>query len=385
MNLLPKDELKALVEKRHHPSVSIFMPTQRLGREVQQNPIRLKNLLKVAENRLTEETDLNQSEIEALLKPVIALLDDTAFWQHQAEGLAIFLSPEMFHYYHLPFTFEELVVVMERFHIKPLFPLLSRDGRFYILALSQNQIRLFYGTRDSVIPIELPPDMPQSLAEALQYDQVNKQQQFHTKTAGGQGDRDAIFHGQGHKEANRDSDLLRYFQQVDKEIGKSLDDDTAPIVLAGVEYLFPIYKKANTQPQLIIEGITGNPEEQSAEELHQQAWELVQPYFQQSQEKAVAEFQQLLNSSQASEDIRTIVPAAYQGRVDTLFVALGVQQWGKFDLNSDTIQLHGEAHPNDRDLLDSAALHTLLNGGTVYALEPANMPHKVPLAATFRY
>lgn len=385
MNLFPKDELKTLVEKRHYPSVSIFMPTERLSREVQQNPIRLKNLLKTAQNRLTEETDLNSSEIESLLKPAADLLDDTAFWQHQAEGLAIFLSSETFQYYRLPFNFEELVVVMERFHIKPLFPIFSRDGRFYILALSQNQIRLFYGTRETVNQIELPSEVPQSLAETLKYDQVNKHQQFHTKTAGGQGDRDAIFHGQGHKEANRDSDLLRYFQQIDKGIGHLLEDDTAPLVLAGVDYLFPIYKKANTQPQPIIEGITGNPEEKKAEELHQSAWELVQPYFQQSQEQAIAEFQELLNGSQASEDIRTIVPAAYQGRVDTLFVALGVQQWGKFDLHSNTIQLHAEAHPNDRDLLDSAALHTLLNGGTVYALEPANMPHKVPLAATFRY
>jgi hypothetical protein len=42
------------------------------------------------------------------------------------------------------------VVVTDRFHIKPLLPLLSGDGRFYVLALSQSEVRLLQGTRYSV-------------------------------------------------------------------------------------------------------------------------------------------------------------------------------------------------------------------------------------------
>jgi hypothetical protein len=68
-----------------------------------------------------------------------------------------------------------------------------------------------------------------------------------------------------------------------------------------------------------------------------------------------------------------------------LFVAVGVQQWGSFNPETSTIDLHPEAQPGDEDLLNAAAIQTLLNGGTVYAVEPEKVPDEAPLAAVFRY
>jgi hypothetical protein len=47
--------------------------------------------------------------------------------------------------------------------------------------------------------------------------------------------------------------------------------------------------------------------------------------------------------------------------------------------------VHAEAEPGDEDLLDLAAVHTFLNGGMVYAVEPEQMPSYATLAALFRY
>jgi hypothetical protein len=49
------------------------------------------------------------------------------------------------------------------------------------------------------------------------------------------------------------------------------------------------------------------------------------------------------------------------------------------------ICLHEEAELGDQDLLDFAAVHTLLNGGTVYAVEPGRVPDGALLVAIFRY
>jgi hypothetical protein len=68
-----------------------------------------------------------------------------------------------------------------------------------------------------------------------------------------------------------------------------------------------------------------------------------------------------------------------------LFVAVGRQQWGAFDLSTNTIRLHQEAEPGDEDLLDLAAVQTLLQAGKVYALDPDGVPDGVPIAAVFRY
>jgi hypothetical protein len=83
--------------------------------------------------------------------------------------------------------------------------------------------------------------------------------------------------------------------------------------------------------------------------------------------------------------LREAVAAAYYGRIDHLFVAVGVQQWGNFDPQANELQIHSENEPGDEDLLNAAAIQTVLNGGTVYALEPQAVPEQAPLAAVFRY
>jgi hypothetical protein len=101
--------------------------------------------------------------------------------------------------------------------------------------------------------------------------------------------------------------------------------------------------------------------------------------------KAVAQYQQLANTERASKDVRAIVPAAHYGRVDTLFAAVGLQLWGAFDPQRDTIDIHEKEEPGDEDLLDLAAVQTVLHGGEVYAMELDKVPDGVPLAAVFRY
>jgi hypothetical protein len=194
-----------------------------------------------------------------------------------------------------------------------------------------------------------------------------------------------VFHGHGIVANEQKQNILRYFQKVNRGLGEMLKDEQSPLVLAGVEYLLPIYGEANSYPHMMGQGITGNPETLSAKELHEQAWAIVQPRFQEAQQAAVAQYEQLSSTEQASHDIRTIVPAAHYGRVDTLFVAVGLQHWGAFDPQTDTIDIHGEEKPGDEDLLDLAAVQTLLHGGRVYAKEPEKVPDGAPLAAVFRY
>jgi hypothetical protein len=382
MKLLSIDELKTLIEKPDGVCVSIYLPTHRLGTETQQDPIRFKNLLREAEEQLIK-SGLRGQDARDLLERAKEL-DEYKFWQHQSGGLAIFISTNLFSYYCLPINFQELVVVTDRFHLKPLLPLLTGDGQFYILALSQNQVRLFQGTRYSVSEIELE-NVPQSIAEALKYDDAEKQLQFHTGTSQAGGERAGMFHGQGAGNDQQKDNLLRYFRKVDAGLEELLKNQQAPLVLAGVEYLFPIYKEANTYRYLMDEGVTGNPDELKAQELHSSAWTILQPYFQQAQEAAVERYQELAGTPPTSNNMKEIVPMAYYQLVDTLFVAVGVQKWGNFNPDENQVELHQEQEIGDEDLMDFAAIHTLLNGGTVYAVEPESVPDNAPLAAVFRY
>jgi hypothetical protein len=69
--------------------------------------------------------------------------------------------------------------------------------------------------------------------------------------------------------------------------------------------------------------------------------------------------------------------------VEALFVPVGVQIWGTFDPKVNSLQVEEKNHGSG-DLLDFASVHTFLNGGTVYAVNPPEMPDDGPVAALFR-
>jgi hypothetical protein len=385
VDIISIEELKSMSMIRNGWHVSVFMPTHRAGSEIQQDPIRLKNLLGEAEERLVA-AGVRGPEAREQLEPASSLIQDRLFWQQQSDGLAIFLSSEVARHYRVPLDLEASVVIAEQFHLKPLMPLLSGDGKFFVLALSQDEVRLLQGSRYSVGEIDLE-SVPGSLAEALRFDDPESRLQFHTASGptGGRGGRPAMFYGQGAPSDDDKVDILRYFQELDAGVQNLLAGEQAPLVLAGVEYLLPLYHEANSYPHLIEEGIQGNPEQLSAKELHQRAWALVQPYLLEERDRASQRFKQLASTGEASDDLSDIVPAAYHGRVGTLFVAIDHQQWGTFDPTLNEVQFVQEDEHGGQDLLDLAAVHTLLNGGQVYAVEADKMPADEPLAALLRY
>jgi len=383
MDLLSRDELKRLAAQEDGVFVALYMPTERAGAETRGNSIRFKSLLRKAA-ALLEEHGMRTPEVRDLLRPAHRLQADGDFWQHQSDGLAAFLTHGFFRYYRLPLAFAELAVVTRRLHLKPLLPLLSSDGRFFVLALSQNRIRLLQGTRYRETEVEVEA-MPRSLAEALRYDDPESQLQFHTGAPRGAGRHAAIYHGHGVGTDDAKDTILRYFRQIDTALHEVLREEQLPLILAGVEYLHPIYRDASTYPHLIDKGITGNPDRLSSEELRERAWSIVEPIFQRAQQEALEKYRQLEGTRRASNDVRQVVLASHDGRVETLFAALGSQQWGAFDPLRREVQLRDQAAPGDEDLSDLAALRALLTGAAVYALQPERMPTDTPLAAVFRY
>lgn len=380
-DLFVADDLRLLMGREEKWCVSIFMPAHSVTTRVQEDQIRFKNLVKEAEGKLS---DVGQQGTDLSMEPAYKLLEDRPFWQHQSDGLAVFVAKDFFRPYRLPIRFDERVMVTDRFHVKPILPLLTGDGRFYLLALSQNEVRLFQCTKFSVSEVGLD-GVPTSLEEALKYDETEKQLQFHTRSAGGVGRRAAVFHGHGAtSEATKDR-ILRFLQEVDKGLQNVLPQDNAPLVVAAVDYMVPILKQATSYPHVLEQSVSGNPEGISAKDLHSKAVEIVAPHFEQETRDSLASYESLLGTNKTSSNVEQVVKAAYHGRVEVLFVPLGVQCWGDFNAADDEVRLLEKSEPGARDLLDFAAAQTVLNRGTVYALNHEDMPVKASIAAIFRY
>jgi hypothetical protein len=378
--------------------VSIFLPTFRAGGERQQNPIRLKNVVRGIAERLEEDWGMRGPDAEELLDPVKRLVDDSSFWLHQSDGLALFLSPDTFRTFQLPVQLNELAVVEKRFHLKPLLPLLSGDGdgHFYILCLSRKNIRLLSASRFRVDEVDLESQgVPTSFTEALG-DLERRPTQFHVGTSAKTPHRfsmgqkgSPIFAGHGTAEDDLGAELRNYLERFDDALGRIDVDRKAPVVLAGVEYLLPIYRDVATTFQNICQdALRGNMEGEKAEDLRDAAWEIVEPHFLQERRKAAERFGDLSGSGRSSIDLNEILPAAHDGRVESLFVARGVRVWGSWDGDKRKIAFQsGKDGPRNgnEDLLDLAAVQTYLNGGKVFGVDQQEVPEGKSLAAVFRY
>jgi len=383
MDLITKHDIENLLEKQSAPCISMYIPMVQKGPETRQNQIRFGNAVREAENELNRM--MPHKDASDILDPAKALLEETWFWSHQSNGLAVYLSGDFFRRYRVDLRLEELVTVGSRFHLKPILPLFHAGARFYVLALSQNRVQLLRCTPSSSQVMDLP-SVPSDLSTALQYEETESQLQFHTGTSQGRGNRPAAFHGQGVGKDDKKDQVERFLRTVDRSLWEAvLRNEDIPLVAACVDYVFAIYQRVNSYPHLLDTPVTGNPDEKSPKDLQEQAWEVVEPYFQKFREAAVREFEEFKHTERTSKDLRKILPASFEGRVKHLLVDPKQILWGTFDPENDQVILHDSKEPGDQGLVDLASVETIIRGGTVYALGAEEMPGDSPVTAVFRY
>jgi hypothetical protein len=379
MKLPLRAELQELLKHSGGPCVSLFMPTYRTSSVVRrQGPRQLENLLEQAAQRLLER-QMRRPDAEALLAGARALTKDVNYWQNGlADGLAVFVSPQFFREYKVPLALDERLFVDDSFHVAPLLPLYSGDTRFYILAISQNEVRLLEGNRHEILEIE-PRGLPKNLVDALQKEAAADVRPGHLHD-----DRhDQLGHGTGLEHVNQR--LERYFREIDTNLVNLIGGDQAPLVLAGVERNVSLYRQVTSYKTIPDGVIDGNPKLASAKQLHAQAVAIVEPFLRKQEEFARHQLDKLGGSGRVSTDPFEIIPAAKHGRIDSLFLRRGHELWGSFEPSSNLAQLHDGPANGDQELVSLAAEQTFLNGGAVFFCDEAHAPRQEPMTALLRY
>jgi hypothetical protein len=276
----------------------------------------------------------------------------------------------------------ERVDVSDRFVIRPLISAIETKEHYYVLALSQNQVRVFEGVREDLTELDAE-GIPSSLADVLQYVDFERNVQFHTRTpaaASGKSRRAASFHGHGGVADTSKANIEKYFRMIDRGMAELLQGESSPLVLAGFDYLLPIYREVNSYPHLVDASITGNPDETSAHELGAAAAQALDPLRAEQIESDLEALAAAIGSGSASRDLTEILHAAHEGRVATLFVSPEQTDWGTYDPSNGEVKVSDAPAPGDWDLTDLAAAETLLHGGTVHTTE-----RESAASAIFRY
>lgn len=383
METVNQEQFRELLGRPGATCISIYLPAAEAGEETRSNPTQLKNLLRDARGQMSD-LGVSSEEADRLLKPAEDRVDDYPFWQHQGKGLALFLSDDFYREYRLPYSVSPRAGCGNAFYLKPLIPLWAEDARFFILSLSREIIRFYEASPYDLEEIELE-GMPRSFAEVHRFEDMEESLQFHSGVPVGRGEQTGIFHGHGSGRDDAKEKLLQFFREIDRGLHAHLRESRAPLVLAGVEYYFPLYREANSYAQLIPEGVPGSPAGWTPDELRDQAWTRLRPHFESLRDEAAETLRLGLSKQQASADIKEVVAAAKYGRVDTCFAALDEQIPGTFNEATGQVEAFAEVHHCAHDLIDLAVVETLSHGGRVFPMRRDQMPVDAPVAAVLRY
>jgi len=386
-----KMDFEKLIETKDKDCVSIYMPTFKTGRKTEQNPIRFDNLITEARDKLGK-IGKRKPELDDFFQSAKKLYLNSLFWKKQSKGLAVFMTNDFFKYFRLPFEFEELNLVADRFYLKPLFPVLSRDLKFYILGISQDEVRLFECTRDHFDEMDLG-ELTEKGFGVMDYEKQMAKLQFQTGSAQqgkkGKGERNAMFLGHGIFKDIKKKDLLTFFHRIDEKVMKNLRNENAPLVIAAVDYLIPIYRQANTYKNLSEKAIEGSPEDEKTDlkELHKKVWKMLKPNLQKKRKEKENQYKKLFNqnSELVSNQLKDILKAAKYARIDTLFLPKTEHEWGIMWPENDKIEIQKEQSALNQDLYDLAAVYTYMNGGKIYLYDSENMPNHDPISAIYRF
>lgn len=352
---------------------SLYMPTVK---ETRQNRIRFSNLLKELRQRHTD-SGIRSHDLKLRIEELETAEADQEFWQHTSAGVAFFLTESEIVTIKTPYAVKELTAVGTKPMLTQVLPLISQTGKYFVLTLSASDIKLYEATRDSIGKRYLG-DIPLSMKEFYDYDNLETHL---THLSSGNN----LYTGKGSGEEEQKLNLEQFFNQVENGITQLLKGESAPLILAGVEYLCSIYKKVNRYPNLRDEIVEGSPLQTTKEDLHKKSWEIMDEYIFQRQTEALMQLKEQMGTGKASAQLVEVVTASFGGKVDQLFVANLEPVWGEYIEASAEVLEHDSRSGKSMDLISLAASETLKAGGSLVMVDQTAMPDGQPIAAIFRY
>lgn len=360
-------EIRALHEVRADACVSIYVSTTPQTQDVKASRIAFGNLTRAALGQL-EAAGFDKRRRALLEAELSALGDDDAFWRLQAHSLAVLATPDSVRTFRLATRVSESAEVSDRFHLKPLLRAIAFPQNAFVLALSENAVRLVEVFADLPPVMVRVPDLPKSAADSAGRASISNLTQ-NTRLANAEG---------------RTVLLRQYARHVDAALRSMLSGRETPLVLAATEPLAPIFRAINNYPALAAEGIATSPDHLSDVELAAAARPVLDRHYEREVAAAGALFQKRSGERRATTDIADAARAATQGQVELLLVDIDHTVPGSVDEIDGTVS-YASAGAASYDVIDEIAGRAIAAGAKVLGVRRADIPGEAPLAAVLRY
>ena len=359
-------QVERLLAAREPSSVSIYLPTTPSSRGEAER-IELKNLGTEAVNQL-REAGAPKSDVAEIDEELSDLLDDDEFWRRQARSLALFLTPTTVVTFRLANNLTPMVEVSDRFHLKPLLRALTVPHTAFVLALSQNGVRVLEIEPDlDPAPVRVP-DLPTDAASAVGKSSI----------------KDRAPSGRIQGSEGQKTRLRQYSRKIDEALRPLLAGLDVPLILAATEPLDAIYRSVNSYPHLLAASIPGNPDVAPDAELAGSAQQLLDDLYAAELRAIHDTYATRATQRRASSDIADVARAATYGLVDTVLVDIDETVPGSVD-DAGAVTLDAADDAVNYGVVDEIARRVWLNGGRVLAVRREDIPGNGSVAAILRY
>lgn len=379
MRQLSAEDLSRLRAEVEPPCISLYQPTHRHHPENRQDPIRYRNLRSEIEKSLKER--YSSRDVRALLRKHQSLQDDTEFWNHRTDGLAILSSTGSFELFDLQRPVREFFLVSQSFYTKPLLRILQSADRYQVLCLSRDSVTLYEGNRDALDPIDLS-EASDGLTEAMAAEDRSLPRPSVRSAPGG----GTVHYNPAQKADQTQNDLERFFRAVDRVILERYSRPTSmPLMLAALTEYHTPFRSVSHNPLLMSEGIRLNPDSIDVEELRRLAWQQMEPLYLRRLAAHIDRYREGRSNGLASDVPDEVVKAAMAGRIGSLLVEADRQIPGRIEEAGGKIVAGDPDDPHIGDVLnDLAEIVTRMNG-EVIVVPAERMPSSTGIAATYRF
>jgi hypothetical protein len=360
--MITRHDLKELQSMVSVPALSILLPTYRNFPDNKKDPIRVKNLVDEATERLSKE--FSQREIEPLLLRLETLAADINY-NHTQDGLALFVNHDFAKKFYLPFPVPERVVIDQTFATRDLVYGMHRNLRYWVFLLSQNATRLLAGTGENLEEVfddNFPMQMTGPAAtQPIPYSA------------------DTAYVDDRHR---------RFFQQVDRAFATYAQDEPEPLplILGGVDRQISFFKEVSEYKGAIAGTLTGNFDRATVSELAPDIWEIVQSVRQQRHDDALKVLDEATGQQKVVSTIEEVWRLANDGRGKLLLVEKNYHVPAVVTENGglEVVKESGGTNVMD-DAVDEIIETVLLKGGEVELMDDGELSNHQKIALILRY
>ncbi|RKE16949.1 chemotaxis protein [Streptomyces sp. TLI_171] len=356
--------LAELRRPRPYPAVSILMPTHRREPDNAQDPVRLRNLVAEAKERIEADPQVSRADRIDVLEQLDRALTEVDL-VHAEDGLAILAAPGEHQVWSLGRTAAARVVLSDTFLTRNLVSSQIAERPYWVLAVAADRVTLWGGNKERVTE-----QTGNGFPLVRVYDNPDPERQERI------GDTPSTF---------RDEETKTFLRQADTEVGKVLAADPRPLYVFGDAPALALLDAAGPIAKLSTAQVPhGGLAQANAETVRQVVEPAVRAHADQEITDALAQLDKARGRQAFAAGLDEVWQTAAEGRIARLVVEESFRTTVRDD-GEHLVPAEADQPGAREDIVDEVIERVLDTGAEVSFVPDGTLSDAGRIAADLRY